>query len=1125
MNTVEIDSTGQGSVTVPVTYNNIYRGWGEITFTLRDGEEYTANTDSSKRIVRVTIEEVEESSRKISVSAPDRVVEGDDFEITLETTESLASGESIAVELMVVANPIGFYDADNSDQSPISMTNASDSEKFTISTNDSTTLNSNGIIDISVIRGDQYEPASTTAETITIVAKETLPTVSFVPPDPSSIDEGEDAVFMVTATGVTLTQELNVDVVVEQGATDNFIDTAVTTPTIVIVKTSGTGELRVKTKADSVDEPNGTITASLQQGSSATYLLGSQTTESITVRDNDDDGTLPVITISGTTPIYEGDDATFTLQANPAPSGDDIITARVKITETGNFLTTSAKTTPRVQDVVINNTGGKLILPTTSDIEDEADAKIVGRIISEDTSSGSTPTYSIGEVPFFEITIKDNDDPTLHRINIEAVSSPVEEDTGAMARFRITATGGTSGDNNPVAVDVAISQEGNFLAVAPSTRTNIMVNPGAQGVVGTPEIHPEAIEDDDINEPNGAIIAKIVSTSRYAVGTSNVARVRINDDEEVPTLSITPISKVEGQSGTTDYDFAVSLNRATTEVVKVDFEVGKEGDTATLDDDYSVQNNGRTLTFPKNSTDPQYINIDVVGDTLYETNEEFTITLSLPAGMTAAELPDNPTWTGTIRNDDDKPTVTIADNSGDEGTAADGYVEFTVTLSAAAGVPVKVNYTTSDGTAKTPGTSEDDYIPVTSDAKGLVTFNPSNNSGTSNTEAKFRITTKADTTPEADETFEVALSFPTDANATAGSKTTATGIIVSDDDPVLNIVNTNTDGEVEEGGAATFEVTLAGATTGDVTVQWDTANGSAVKGDDFTAGTGILTLNSNNKSKPITVVTLNDAFDEVDQENFVVRLSSQNPTSVGYLNQQASVNVNDNDVQPELSFGTLPTITESNSSQTVRIPVSLNNPSNRVVTVDFAVSGISATLTNDYTVITTPTRLTFNAQDQEEFIEVRIVGDIYFEDNETFSIALSNATNASIATTASNGKTIAINNDDSAPVISISNVYVTEGVDSTGEFVVTQTPGSGKTVSVTLTVADITASMGASDDYEITLTGFSGNSTVLEFTKSDTPSAFVSKQIPFTIRNDTSPEITETFTISLSNQIHLAMRP
>ena len=62
LTSIAIDATPQNGkyqtvIDVPVTHNTDYRGWGEITFVLRDGEEYTANTDSSKRIVRVTIEE------------------------------------------------------------------------------------------------------------------------------------------------------------------------------------------------------------------------------------------------------------------------------------------------------------------------------------------------------------------------------------------------------------------------------------------------------------------------------------------------------------------------------------------------------------------------------------------------------------------------------------------------------------------------------------------------------------------------------------------------------------------------------------------------------------------------------------------------------------------------------------------------------------------------------------------------------------------------------------------------------------------------------------------------------------------------------------------------------------
>ena len=223
----------------------------------------------------------------------------------------------------------------------------------------------------------------------------------------------------------------------------------------------------------------------------------------------------------------------------------------------------------------------------------------------------------------------------------------------------------------------------------------------------------------------------------------------------------------------------------------------------------------------------------------------------------------------------------------------------------------------------TPATSGVDYIPATTDPVKFVTFAKSDNSGTSNTEAKFRITTKADRTAEVDETFQVELSFPADANATAGTKTTAIGIIVSDDDPVLNIVNTNTDDEIiNEGEEVTFEVTLAGQINGNVTVLWSTADGTATQPHDYTMASGLLTFTDEVRNVPIAVTTINDNFDEEDQENFIVRLSAPNPASVGYLNQSVVINLNDNDAEPELSFGTLPTIYESDTTaRMVRIPV------------------------------------------------------------------------------------------------------------------------------------------------------------------------------------------------------------
>ena len=86
--------------------------------------------------------------------------------------------------------------------------------------------------------GDQYEPASVDAEQVTIVAKETLPTMSITRTSPIAIDEGEDAIFTVSASGVTLTQPLDVSYTVNEGSSD-FIDQSITIPPMVSVYNHG----------------------------------------------------------------------------------------------------------------------------------------------------------------------------------------------------------------------------------------------------------------------------------------------------------------------------------------------------------------------------------------------------------------------------------------------------------------------------------------------------------------------------------------------------------------------------------------------------------------------------------------------------------------------------------------------------------------------------------------------------------------------------------------------------------------------------------------------------------------------------------------------------------------------
>ena len=133
-----------------------------------------------------------------------------------------------------------------------------------------------------------------------------------------------------------------------------------------------------------------------------------------------------------------------------------------------------------------------------------------------------------------------------------------------------------------------------------------------------------------------------------------------------------------------------------------------------------------------------------------------TLTLSNASG---ADL-DDAVAAGTINDDDSLPAVSVSDASAAEGDA----VAFTVSLSAASGQQVEVEYATSDGTA----TAGSDFTAQS----GTLTFAANETSKT------VSVATTDDSVDEEDETFTLTLSSP--ANATLGDAT-ATGTINDND--------------------------------------------------------------------------------------------------------------------------------------------------------------------------------------------------------------------------------------------------------------------------------------------------------------------------------------------------------
>jgi hypothetical protein len=134
--------------------------------------------------------------------------------------------------------------------------------------------------------------------------------------------------------------------------------------------------------------------------------------------------------------------------------------------------------------------------------------------------------------------------------------------------------------------------------------------------------------------------------SRGGTSSFDVYRLRTNDPAFTPpSVWIGNTSVVEGNTGTTPATLTVTLSGASLVTTSVAWATA--AGTATAGVDYSTGSG--TLTFAPGET-MKTIAVSVIGDTLKEANETFTVTLSNPSALTIAG------GTGTVTIvDDDSP--------------------------------------------------------------------------------------------------------------------------------------------------------------------------------------------------------------------------------------------------------------------------------------------------------------------------------------------------------------------------------------------------------------------------------------------------------------------------------------
>jgi|GEM_PF-1296487 len=255
------------------------------------------------------------------------------------------------------------------------------------------------------------------------------------------------------------------------------------------------------------------------------------------------------------------------------------------------------------------------------------------------------------------------------------------------------------------------------------------------------------------------------------------------------------------------------------------------------------------------------ITLPIVNDSINENNETVIITLDSASTGTIVTASGVNVHTYTITDDDDPPTVafTLANSASlDETVTANNIA---VQLSSVSEKTVTIDLAI-DGT----DTSDPSDYTLAGDITGsTITFNPGNTSKT------LTITPTHDTDIEGSETVIMNLTSP--SNVTIGAIGTHTFTIIDDDGSPTIAIQDTVYNESNCGTDATITVTMAGQDTSDVTIDYQTANGTA-DNSDYTTTSGTLTWTIGQTGpKTFTIPISCDTVAETD-ETVLITLSN-----------------------------------------------------------------------------------------------------------------------------------------------------------------------------------------------------------------------------------------------------------
>ncbi|RIA18621.1 Calx-beta domain-containing protein [Ectopseudomonas oleovorans] len=463
----------------------------------------------------------------------------------------------------------------------------------------------------------------------------------------------------------------------------------------------------------------------------------------------------------------------------------------------------------------------------------------------------------------------------------------------------------------------------------------------------------------------------------------------IRNDDDVFAIAPRAADAAEGTSLT----FTVTRTGSTEGTSTVNWRIN-HGDTD-VSDFFATSG---TLTFADGQSE-MVLTIPVRSDRDVEIDEHFSVELYQPGPGSTIDAGAG-SAAGVIRNDDIDLTlasVVAQVHEGDNGTP--GRLHFTVTRSGDTSGETSVDWQVQAGSA-TAADFPGGVLP-----SGSVVF------AAGETHKDIYIDVLGDGFDEGDEQFTLHLSNPTGNADIVGND--QVGTIVNDDDSLALSVVTR---ELVEGDSGltlfTFRIDRTGSAVGTASVDWRAAGiGPHPLSDaEFAALTGTVHFADGETSKTFTVAVRGDELGEED-ESFAVQLENPSYGSTITTGPVSAVVLNDDPVL-WISADAATVVEGSDGLQTpVTFTVTrggdLSGPAS--VLWEVVPSGANPVNAEDFGGIYVSGVVAFGVGETSKTITVWVDADTLGEQDETFSVVLSDAEGATILT---GEASVTILNDD-----------------------------------------------------------------------------------------------------------------